>query len=182
MTQRMKFRTYKTLRRLGLITQESEDRLQEAPRPDRLCGKAIPQDLNDLTMGQLADIMSLKQGDEIEAVRVVAGIDPKDLDREQAVKVIGLINFIQSELHRIADLFKQLKPNYTKEERQAGVEDLDFGIFGTIDWYAQRMGITDHDEVLKVPWLHIWQCSKIDKEHHEYQQRYQETLYQNSKP
>lgn len=177
MTQRMKFRTYKTLRRLGLITQESEDRLQEAPRPDRLCGKAIPQDLNDLTMGQLADIMSLKKDDEIEAVHIVTGIDTKLLDKEPALKVIGLVNFIQSELQRISELFKQLKPHYTKEERQAGVEDLDFGIFGTIDWYAQRMGITNHDEVLRVPWLHIWQCSLIDKERHEYQQR-----YQNNKP
>lgn len=182
MTQRMKFRTYKTLRRLGLITQESEDQLKEAPRPDTLCGKAVPASLNSLTMGQLVDIMSLKQGEEIEAVRIIAGIDTKQLDKEPAVKVVGLVNFIQSELHRIADLFKQLKPNYTQEERQAGVEDLDFGIFGTIDWYAKRMGITDHDEVLKVPWIHIWQCSLIDKERHEYQQRYQETLYQNSKP
>lgn len=182
MTQRMKFRTYKTLRRLGLITPESEDSLQEAQRPDRLCGKPIPKDLNELTMGQLTDIMSLKKDDEIEAVHIVTDIDTKLLDKEPALKVIGLVNFIQSELQRIADLFKQLKPNYTKEERQAGVEDLDFGIFGTIDWYAQRMGITDHDEVLKVPWLHIWQCSLIDKERHEYQQRYQENLYQNNKP
>lgn len=178
----MKFRTYATLKRLGLITPESEQQLNEAPRPAKLCGKAIPESLNDLTMGQLTDIMSLEKGKEIEAVHIVTGIDTKLLDKEPALKVIGLVNFIQSELQRIADLFKQLKPHYTKEERQAGVEDLDFGIFGTIDWYAQRMGITNHDEVLRVPWLHIWQCSKIDKEHHEYQQRYQETLYQNSKP
>lgn len=177
----MKFRTYKTLKRLGLITRESEDNLKEAPRPDRLCGKPIPNDLNDLNMGQLTELISLKKGNEIEAVRIIAGINTEKLDMEPAVKVVGLVNFIQSELQRISELFKQLKPHYTKEERQAGVEDLDFGIFGTIDWYAQRMGITDHDAVLKVPWLHIWQCSLIDKERHEYQQRYQDTI-QNNKP
>ena len=178
----MRFRTYKTLRRLGLITKESEDQLKEAENPSRLCGKPIPETLNDLTMGQLTDIMGIKEGEEIEAIRIIAGIDPRQLDREPAVAVIGLVNFIQSELHRIADLFKQLKPHYSREEREAGAEDLNFGIFGTIDWYAKRMGITNHDDVLNVPWLHIWQCSLIDKERHEYQQRYQETIYKNSKP
>lgn len=178
----MRFRTYRTLHALGLITQESEERLREAPRPDRICGKEIPEDLNSLTMGQLVDIVSLDEDHEIEAVRVIAGIDPGQLDREPAVMVIGLINFIQGELHRIAELFRQLRPNYTREERQAGVEDIDFGIFGTIDWYAKRMGITDHDEVLKVPWLHIWQCSNIDKGHHEYMQRYYDIIHQNNKP
>ena len=180
MRKAMRFRTYATLKRLGLITLESEQQLNEAPRPAKLCGKAIPESLNDLTMGQLTDIMSLEKGKEIEAVRIIADIDTKALDREPAVAVVGLINFIQSELHRIADLFKQLKPHYTKEERQAGVEDLDFGIFGTIDWYAQRMGITNHDDVLRVPWLHIWQCSLIDKERHEYQERYQKAITQNN--
>ena len=179
---KMKFRTYVILHHLGLVTEESEERLSQAPCPRKVHGKAIPETLNSLKMGQLVDIMSLDPGNEIEAVRVISGIDPRSLDDEPATAVVGLVNFIQSELRRISDMFKQLKPHYSSQERQAGAEELDFGIFGTIDWYAKRMGITNHDDVLGVPWLHVWQCAKIDKEHNEYQQRYQDIIIKNSKP
>lgn len=177
----MTFRAYKTLHALGLIATESEEQLKEAPRPTELCGREIPTDLNGLTMGQLNDIMSLEEGNELEAVRIIAGIEPAQMDDEPATAAIGLLNFIQDELRRIADLFEQLKPHYTAEEREAGAEDLSFGIFGTIDWYALRMGIVNHDDVLEVPWIHIWQCSLIDKERHEYQQRLNEAYTNKSK-
>lgn len=176
MTKRMRFKTYKILHNLGTITKESEDQLKEAPRPDTLCGKAMPKTLNSLTMGQLVDILSVKDGDGVKVIEIITGLQPKDLDREAAESVVGFVNFIQSELKRISRMFKDLKPHYTPEERQAGIEDLDFGIFGTIDWYAKRMGITNHDDVLLVPWLHIYQCSSIDKENHEYQQRYMKVI------
>lgn len=171
----MTFETYATLKRLNLITNEEE--LKEAPCPESICGHALPKDLNGLTMDQLTDLMDIKAGNELEAVRVILGIDPKDLLNKPALEVIGLVNFIQSELHRIAGMFKQLKPHYTSEEKQAGVEDLDFGIFGTIDWYAKRMGITDHDEVMKVKWIKVWNCALIDKENHDYERRYRDIIY-----
>ena len=181
----MRFKTYKRLHGLGLIA--NEDQLKEAPRPDRLCGKAIPESLNGLTMGQLVEILQVKDGNPYTIIEIVIrdkaegkeptnGIQAKDLDKADAVAVVGLVNFIQSELNRITAMFKQLKPHYTKEERDAGIEDLDFGIFGTIDWYAKRMGIINHDDVLLVPWIHIYQCSFIDKENHEFQQRYLKAL------
>lgn len=177
----MTFRVYASLHKLGIIAQESEDKLKEAPRPEKICGRVVPQDLNALTMDQLTDLMDVKPGAEINAVRVILGIDPKDLDKEPAVRVVGLVNFIQSELERITELFKQLKPHYTSQERQAGVEDLSFGIFGTIDWYARRMGFTDHDEVLKVQWIKIYECARIDKENFEYERRYRDIIYQQNK-
>jgi hypothetical protein len=54
---------------------------------------------------------------------------------------------------------------------RAGIDRLNFGVFGLIDWYARRMGITDHDEVLKVPVLRVYQCLKMDKEQQEYENR-----------
>lgn len=181
----MRFKTYKMLYGLGLIA--NEDQLNDAARPDTLCGKEIKNDLNGLTMGQLVDIIQAENGDPYVIIETItrdmtdckspkSGIQPKDIDRADALAVIGLVNFIQSELNRITEMFKALKPNYSKEEREAGIEELDFGIFGTIDWYAMRMGIVNHDDVLLVPWLHIFQCSMIDKETNEFRQRYNQAL------
>ena len=60
---------------------------------------------------------------------------------------------------------------HTSEQMRAGIDRLNFGVFGLIDWYARRMGITDHDEVLKVPVLRVYQCLKMDKEQQEYENR-----------
>lgn len=172
----MTFKDYAILKSFDLITKESEEELKQAPCPERICGHKVPKDLNGLTMGRLTDLMDVKKGNELEAVRVILGIDPKELLDKPAVEVIGLVNFIQGELNRIADMFKQLKPHYTQEERQAGVEDLNQGIFGTIDWYAKRMGITNHDDVCEVKWIVIWKCALIDKENHDYQRRYRDIV------
>lgn len=175
--KQMTFKTYAMLKRLGLIAKYSEEELKQAPCPETVCGYKVPKDLNGLTMDQLTDLMEIKEGNELESVRVILGVDPNELLSRPALEVIGLVNFIQSELHRIAELFKQLKPHYTQEEKQAGVEDLDFGIFGTIDWYARRMGITDHEEVLKVKWIKVWNCALIDKQNHDYERRYRDIVY-----
>ena len=36
------------------------------------------------------------------------------------------------------------------EEIKAGINDLDFGPFGIIDWYAHRQGYQDQDDAAKV--------------------------------
>jgi hypothetical protein len=55
----------------------------------------------------------------------------------------------------------------------AGIEKLNFGMFGLADWYARRMGISDHDEAFNTPWLRIWQCRKNDIEEAEYRDNLQ---------
>ena len=176
------FKTYRVLRQRNLITAESMEALAHAPRPDTICGVRIPANLNAMTLDTLTDLLATK-GNELEAIKVITGIEPQRLDKCLAVDVVGVANFIRDELKRIADLFRQLRPTYTAEERQAGIEDLDFGFFGTVDWYARRMGITDHDEVMQVGWLKVWQCAKIDKENQDFQRRLQKVYNnQNAKP
>ena len=36
------------------------------------------------------------------------------------------------------------------------------------------MGITDHDEALRTPWIRVWQCRKNDIEEGEYRRRLQQ--------
>ena len=90
-----------------------------------------------------------------------------------AFPMLGLRNMVVAELERIAGLFGMLAREPDAAEVMAGVEQLDFGMFGLADWYAKRMGITDHDEVFDTPWLRIWQCRKNDIEEAEYQERLQ---------
>ena len=56
-------------------------------------------------------------------------------------------------------------------DKQAGVEQLNFGFFSIIDAYAQRQHISDQDEVLKVQWMKVWQSLLKDAETYKYQRR-----------
>lgn len=48
-----------------------------------------------------------------------------------------------------------------------------FGLFGMLDWYAVRMGISDHDQVLKTPWLRIYKCMEMDNKRSVYERNLQ---------
>lgn len=85
--------------------------------------------------------------------------------------VFGVINFVRSELDRINKLFASIKVAHSPEEIAAGVENLNLGTFGVIDWYAKRMGITNQDDVYSVAWIRIYTCMKNDNEKAEYEQR-----------
>lgn len=85
--------------------------------------------------------------------------------------VFGFVNFCRAELERINKLFEAVAPTHTSEEIAAGIEDLNFGTFGVIDWYARRMGITNQDEVYSVAWVRIYTCMKNDNEQSEYEKR-----------
>jgi len=44
------------------------------------------------------------------------------------------------------------------------VDKLSFGLFGLVDYYATRMGITDHEQVESVPWVRVYKCLDMDAE------------------
>ena len=95
--------------------------------------------------------------------------------------MIGTVNMIQSEMERIGKLFASLHSERTSEEVNAGIDRLDFGTFGIVDWYAKRMGIVDHEDVFKTPWVRVYQCLKIDHENMEFEKRYRKIIEQRSK-
>ena len=65
----------------------------------------------------------------------------------------------------------QMFCNPTAEEIRAGINKMNFGVFGMIDWYARRMGITDHEEVMSVPWVRVYKCLDMDSQTNEYHKR-----------
>ncbi len=154
--------------------EELLETLKEAKRPAFVCGKEVPADLNTITYGQLDDFSRISQTEDDPAVRVFSillGLDAPQIYEMNVFDVFGIINFVRVELERINGLFSSIKVTHTSEEIAAGVEDLNFGTFGVIDWYAKRMGITNQDEVYNVAWIRIYTCMKNDNEKAEYEQR-----------
>ena len=149
--------------------------LKEIKCPAQIGGRIAPQDLNDITLGQLIELEAIaaEKGVFAAIAKVLLGKDEAWAMKAPAMEMLGLRNMVVAEQDRIAALFASLTRDHTAAEIMAGVESLNFGMFGLADWYARRMGITDHDEVFDTSWLRIWQCRKNDIEEADYQKRLQ---------
>ena len=152
------------------------DALKEIAPPARVGLTEAPQDLNDLTLGQLIQLEAIgaEKGVFCAIAVVLLGKDEDWAAKAPAMEMLGLRNMVVKEQDRIAGLFKSLSHEPDAAEIMAGIEKLNFGMFGLADWYARRMGISDHDEAFNTPWLRIWQCRKNDIDESEYQKRLQQ--------
>lgn len=151
------------------------DALKEVAPPARVADIEVPQDLNDLTLGQLVQLEDIGRNKGVfAAVAVVLlGKDAEWAMTAPALPMLGLRNMVVKEQDRIAGLFRLLTKEHTAAEIMAGVEQMNFGMFGLADWYARRMHLATHDEAFNTPWLRIWQCRKNDMDEAEYQRRLQ---------
>lgn len=151
-------------------------KLERLVKPTYLSGKRVPDSLNDITIGQLIMLQYISTDADfmLKPASIIMGIQDDMLLKEQAEKVIGFSYWVAKELERINKLFKNTSIPPTQEEKQAGVEKLNFGSFGIIDWFAQRMGITDHSEVENVPWVRIYKCLDMDAKRFVYERRLRE--------
>lgn len=149
--------------------------LKEIKCPAQIGGRSTPQDLNDITLGQLIQLEAIaaEKGVFVAIAEVLLDKDEAWAMKAPAMEMLGLRNMVVAEQDRIAALFASLTRDHTAAEIMAGIENLNFGMFGLADWYARRMGISDHDEAFNTPWLRIWQCRKNDIEESEYKERLQ---------
>lgn len=147
--------------------------LKDVACPARIGGKEAPQSLDDITLGQLIQLEEIgREKGVFEAIAVaLLGRPAGWAMTAPALPMLGLRNMVVAEQNRIAALFASLAREHDPAELAAGVESLNFGIFGLADWYAQRMHITSHDEVFATPWIRIWQCRKNDADEAEYRKR-----------
>ena len=148
----------------------------ELDKPMYLSGERVPESLNDITIGQLLMLQYISTDADfmVKPASIIMGIQEEVLLKEQAEKVIGFSYWVAKEVERINELFKNTSISPTPEEKQAGVERLNFGSFGIIDWFAQRMGITDHSEVENVPWVRIYKCLDMDAKRFVYERKLRE--------
>ena len=154
-------------------TTELMGTLSRAEKPSYICGKEVPDDLNMITYGMLDDLSRIKPTEDAAArvMNILFDLDALDVYQVNVFDVFGVLHFVRDEVTRINALFAGIKVNHSSEEIAAGINDLDFGTFGVVDWYARRMGITNQDEVYDVPWIRIYTCMKNDNEKSEYESR-----------
>ena len=159
------------------LNAEQLTELRKVACPAKIGRKQAPQDLNDITLGQLIQLQSISAEKGVfAAVAVVLLGKPETWALEApALPMLGLRNMAVAEQDRIAGLFRMLEREPDAAEVMAGIDKLNFGMFGLADWYAKRMGIQNHDTVFETPWIRIWQCRKNDIEQGEYQERLQKS-------
>lgn len=170
----------KFLELFPLCTEEKQaglmERLRKQPCPKMLCGKQVPDTLNTLSYGELDDLQTAATTETPieETAKILLKVEPQALLDADVNDVFGFANFVTSEIKRINKVFASIKASYSQEERAAGVESLNFGAFGVLDWYAQRMHIANQNDVRDIAWVRIFQCMKNDNDKNEFQRR----LYQ----
>lgn len=139
---------------------------------------------NTLKFRQLIDLQSRVQNFNdiiFVSLEVVHGIPKKKALDMSAFDCIKFALHTKDELERITKLFKNVEYKPTSEELRAGINNLSHGFFGTIDWYARRMGITDHDEVVELNWTTIYQCLKIDFDNNKFERNYRQIINKQNK-
>lgn len=162
------------------MTSDTVKSLVILPPPRVFHRKNVPQDLQLVTFGTLIGLQTCVSKDYLKTccslVEKLTGIGADRVASSAAKDVLGIVNMIQAEMERIGKLFSGLKSEKTSEELSAGIDRLNFGTFGIVDWYAKRMGIIDHEEVMNTPWARIYQCMKIDFENNEFEKRYRRVI------
>lgn len=156
--------------------------IKQLPKPDLISGKRVPDDLNDLTIGQLMELQSISS--EVDCLfvpcHVVLGIDNATFLQCKIEDILAFSAWVTKEIERITRLFESTSIPPTIEEKRAGVDQLSFGLFGLVDYYATRMGITDHERVEGIPWVRVYKCLDMDAGRIRYERRLRD-IYQNQK-
>ena len=157
--------------------------IEELSKPEFIGNKRTPSDLNDITMGQLIMLQSMGDSKYVALIpcKTLLCMEEKEILSAKAETILGFSMWVITEVDRINKLFSSTSVKPTKEEKQAGVEKLSFGMFGMIDHYALRMGIANHEDVEKVPWIRIYKCLDIDSEKAKFQRRLQDVYARNNK-
>ena len=156
------------------IIEDLFSRLKSYPIPD-----IFHISFNELKFKQLIDIQSrVKTFDDMIFIpfEVIHDLSREDVISMGAFDCLRFALFAKDELERITKLFKSIEYKPSAEEQRAGIGNLSHGFFGTIDWYARRMGIANHDDVVELKWTRIYQCLKIDYDNNNFERRYRKII------
>lgn len=167
----MKFREWQVLARHGKYAEEVD--VKSLTRPVSVDGIEVPETLNGITLGQLMQLQDVKDVQEafIVPCMVLLGMERSEVMECKATEVVRLSAWVSREVERIGGLFAKCQVEPGEKEKRAGIDRLNFGIFGLIDWFARRMGITDHEKVERVPWVRVYKCMQMDAEMKRYEKR-----------
>ena len=137
-----------------------------------------PADLDSLSIGKLIELSELNdEGTSLYSIcKIILDMDEEQVARARAFDVVRFCGWVMDEVEQINKLFESTNEKPTNEEIKAGIDTLRFGLFGMLDWYAKRMGITDQEIVAQVSWAKIYQCLVMDNKKNKFNKRYQEVI------
>lgn len=184
MTTRLKHKESWQFGEWLIIAQHSHDELDitTLERPKYVYGHRTPETLDEMTLGQMLAISSAEGGDMFFTIcREFFGMSDRDTMHARAVDVVAFCGWVSKQISDISKLFEAVRMPHTSQEIRAGINDLNHGVFGLIDWYARRMGIADHDLVLCTHWGRVFKCLQIDNETAMYQRRLNDIITNDSK-
>lgn len=159
---------------LSSVTKDDmQAKISRLQKPLSVRGRRVPESLQTLTIGELFTLQSIRTEHDaiIVPCRVLLNMDEEEVMKAEASEVMGFIKWVAEEMEKINKLFERTKIPPTAEEKQAGVDKLNFGAFGVLDWYAQRMGYLDHEAVEHVPWMRVYKCLEMDAQRTLYERR-----------
>ena len=157
----MTLHEFNTLYSIAADKEAVKKQIKNAPKPLKLAGVDIPPNLYKLTLGELVFLTTFSTDAEMidnacEVFKITGILE------QPAEDAIGFLNWLQKELEKIVKMFTKTNSKPTSEEVQAGIQSLNFGWFGTIDYFAQRMHIT-HEDAEKTSWVKVYKCLDMDK-------------------
>lgn len=152
--------------------------MREFERPAFVANVRTMENLDNITFGQLIQLSELDGSDEAFFIicEVLLNLTREQTRKARAIDVVRFVGWVTKEIKKIGALFERVNIKPTKQEIMAGIDRLQFGLFGVIDWYAQRQGIQNHNDVLQVNWLQVWKCMDMDAQKILYNRRYNQVI------
>lgn len=165
----------------NLLDERMTARLQGVECPPKVMGVEAPKSLEGLTFEALCKLWSVGSTEEwfVAVGDVFLNLPREKVLRAKVLPMLGLANWVAKEMERVNGLWEAIPSTHSPEELMAGCKNLNFGVFGIADWYARRMGMTNHDEAMQTPWVRIYQCMKNDAEETVYRKRLNEIIIKN---
>lgn len=169
----MKRKTFFEWKVIAQASKEIDFDIMKAMRPVMVGKRRVMENLDDLTMGQMLTLSGCNDSWALFYLvcHELLGMDEQEVNEADAAQVVLFVGWVSKQIDGYNKMLARIHSTKTAEEIRAGVEKLDFGAFGLVDWYAKRMGIVNHDDVMSVPFLRVYQCLKMDVEREEYEKR-----------
>lgn len=154
------------LRLLKYARFEGEVDFTKLTRPLCVCNKRVPTNLNGITFGQLCQLQELKTIGEmfVRVPCILLDVTEVEVLQARTTDVVRLSAWVAQEMKRINEMWEKINRKPKSEEVRAGIDRIRHGLFGIADWYARRMGITDHEEVMQTSWIRVYKCMQMDNE------------------
>lgn len=173
----IKLKEWLVLAKHGKFVDEVD--ITKLARPSHVGKNEVPENLNMLTLGQLLQLQEVTERDAFFVpCRVLFGMPDDEIAECRALDMVCLASWVAREVERIGKMFEKCHNEPRPQEVKAGIRNLNFGVFGMIDWYARRMGVTNHEEVENVPWVRVYKCMQMDAEVEAYNRKLSEVYRQ----